>query len=515
MITRSVRVGLMVSGIALMASLPAAGVPVPKDGAKPPDVEVRPAPDYRSARDQLADRLADIESAVARLDKGGKKEEAVALGDELVVIRGWIRGPYQPPKSDQPEVHVVGLYEGEYPPGVRHMGNFHPQGAAAVKVTDIARPVILVLCSYEPVKWQVDVAPGVKLDSVVVSGYYAQEVAGLPEKTRVGMHIQADGSPDYFFAYRKTELDSYPRMEAKVKALTEREPASFLGTYAYKGTPFVVGPENEEWRLQHVLLRTADLHRRATRHARAELLARMWQLRFKAIHFVPKERFGEAGAVGAFTPLGPFSDTLTPLPDSVKQVAFDSKGTCYGLGGHEVEQIDLARAEHGKLEMDANLPQLSWPSALAFDSKRGRLLLSSFGGGGHLYAYDPAQKSWSVLAKPGLGVGSLAYAADDDVLYGTELAIGSEGFISAIAQFNPDGARLKQIKLSRPIQAPDRIGRCQIAVVNKHLVILVAPTSRPRDWNTPFETYAYVVEAATGKVLFSSLLEPRKEEKAK
>ena len=33
-----------------------------------------------------------------------------------------------------PEVQVIGVYEGTYPPGVQHKAGFHPQGAVTVKV---------------------------------------------------------------------------------------------------------------------------------------------------------------------------------------------------------------------------------------------------------------------------------------------------------------------------------------------------------------------------------------------
>jgi hypothetical protein len=149
---------------------------------------------------------------------------------------------------------VVGLYEGQYPPGVQHSGDFHPQGAAWVKVTYTAAPVILVLCAYEPVKWHVEAAKDVRIASVILSGYHWQELAGLPAETSVLQLAREANAGAWFFAYKKDrEYDA--GLAAKVRKVTNREIVTFQGMYAFQGQPLLVGPESAEWRTQHILWR--------------------------------------------------------------------------------------------------------------------------------------------------------------------------------------------------------------------------------------------------------------------
>ena len=142
-----------------------------------------------------------------------------------------------------PEVHVVGVYEGTYPPGVQHMAGFHPRGAVTVKVGDVKKPVILVLTSYEPVAWRVE-APKGAVVKVIASGYHKQEVIGLDKGVPVTLISQEAGDRDYFYAYRiaagptapdgerEEAKKSYERLAGRVKELTRQEVKTFQGEYA-------------------------------------------------------------------------------------------------------------------------------------------------------------------------------------------------------------------------------------------------------------------------------------------
>jgi hypothetical protein len=135
--------------------------------------------------------------------------------------------------SSAAELHVIGVYEGEYPPGVQHAAGFHPQGKAAVKVFASSTPVILVVTAYEPVRWKIEVEEGGTIAQLVLAGYHDQEVEGLPASVPV---IKRK-----FFTYDPGD-DEFPQIREELLALTGKPIASFQGVYSYRGKAFLVKP---------------------------------------------------------------------------------------------------------------------------------------------------------------------------------------------------------------------------------------------------------------------------------
>lgn len=142
--------------------------------------------------------------------------------------------PYMPRTVDADELHWVGFYEGSYGYGPRHSGGSHPVGKAGVKVDRPGKTVALVLTAYEPISWQVEVAPGSKVNTVILSGYYKQQLSGVGPKTLVFQSsYETPGPFHYFYAYRKDDKDNpFAESETMVRQLTGLKPASFQGAYA-------------------------------------------------------------------------------------------------------------------------------------------------------------------------------------------------------------------------------------------------------------------------------------------
>ena len=79
-------------------------------------------------------------------------------------------------------LHVISVYEGGYPTGTSHSYNYHPDGRidVTVKNNPNASSVVLVLTSYEPVNWYVDVQKGVKIEKIILSSYEnSSKVSGI------------------------------------------------------------------------------------------------------------------------------------------------------------------------------------------------------------------------------------------------------------------------------------------------------------------------------------------------
>ena len=54
-------------------------------------------------------------------------------------------------------------------------------GTVQVFVMKSAHPIVLVLSSYEPVTWSLQLQNGAKVSHVLLSGYHASQVYGAPD----------------------------------------------------------------------------------------------------------------------------------------------------------------------------------------------------------------------------------------------------------------------------------------------------------------------------------------------
>ncbi|MBI5785323.1 MAG: hypothetical protein HZA64_07700 [Rhodocyclales bacterium] len=158
------------------------------------------------------------------------------------------------------EVHVVGVYKGVLPDGQkdtpwwakcqgdrsdpRAMQDCHARfagqrstGVVSVGVARTGIPVALVLMSYEPVIWKLDVSPRTRLKKVILAGYHGQDISGLP----TGVSVEArtyESSPcsectrqsGYFYAY-KTDSPEYDKAISAIERITGVAPASFQGVH--------------------------------------------------------------------------------------------------------------------------------------------------------------------------------------------------------------------------------------------------------------------------------------------
>jgi hypothetical protein len=84
-------------------------------------------------------------------------------------------------------IHMLGTYQSRNATG--RLGR-HP-GTVAVNVT-ASRPVLLVLTSYEPVEWQIRLAPGSQLAGVLATGMYRSTVTGDVRNTPILINDQQD-----------------------------------------------------------------------------------------------------------------------------------------------------------------------------------------------------------------------------------------------------------------------------------------------------------------------------------
>ena len=97
-----------------------------------------------------------------------------------------------------------------------------------VLVTDTSAPVFLVLTSYNSVMWNIQRAPGVEIDGIIVSAYEGGAIANGVDARRTGF-MGFDGSPNRG-CYLKGRGRSIP-VEARVRAAREMNPEFDVASY--------------------------------------------------------------------------------------------------------------------------------------------------------------------------------------------------------------------------------------------------------------------------------------------
>lgn len=469
------------------------------DFATKPQDDAFAAPLYsRSPLAQLNAMTADIEHRISVMRERGDKRLARNTADLLKQLVSQRAGAY-PVVTAVTEIHMVGLYEAS--------SAHHAIAPARVRVTYTGAPIILTLTSYESVEWQVEVAADVQIEQVIVSGYYEQRVTGLPDSVPVWNESRKQGSQT-LYTYQRTD-SSFRKSAKRFHELTGRSVLTFQGAYRYPGQPFVVGPESSDWRTQHIVARMTPLHAHAASEKNEKARAAAQEIIFEGVYESGTDQPGHGGTAswGQFTPNGPIKDTLVKLPRNYKHVVTDPDAEAwYGLDRGDVVRFKLNGDRPVALPLPFGLPRLSWPCGLTFDSKRGRLLLSSLGGEGFLYAYDVDAKNWSVVASmKGVDTQGLAWSRHDDCLYALSSDHGDRSRRSLV-KLNAEGVVLATVKLGDGLPNLGHHPRCQLIPVDGKIILLGASEPVESGHEKP-PTHSYLVNLKTGAIEYSTKLE--------
>ena len=83
---------------------------------------------------------------------------------------------------------------------------------------------------------------GTHVSTVILSGYYKQQVSGLGPKIPVYQSsYESPGQFHYFYAYSK-EDETFAEAETMVRQLAGWKPDRFQGAYAPDGVVEIIGP---------------------------------------------------------------------------------------------------------------------------------------------------------------------------------------------------------------------------------------------------------------------------------
>lgn len=142
---------------------------------------------------------------------------------------GRLTGPLADIAKDT-QIESVGVYQGSRSAG--RSANATEAGAVEVRIRRSPKPVLLVLSSYEAVRWNLRIEPGARLAGVLVSGYKISQ-----------SHVTGNGSALVMpagssYAY-KPGSNGYSALNLSVQRLTGKQIENFQGSY--EGSTFSVG----------------------------------------------------------------------------------------------------------------------------------------------------------------------------------------------------------------------------------------------------------------------------------
>jgi hypothetical protein len=279
------------------------------------------------------------------------------------------------------------------------------------------------------------------------------------------------------------------------------------------GQSFSIGRTNPDWRAQHVLREMRPLYEEATAHGRAQQRAAVAGERFTAVLRTPlNQRWAGQSAIAEFTPFSAVYDTIRPVDARVEHVTFDpASGRYFGFVDHRAYEID---PESGEMTImpgqPLDNPEVSWPSGMAFDTNRRRLIVATLGGAGEFYSYELDARRWSLLASlNNLDLQGLTYVESEDAFYGMSRGGNGgsepEALVPDLVRFDAQGRVTGRVSIATRLPMEGNWGH-QLFTVGDKVGLL---TQAVADLDHPLEDLAsrfLLIDPATGDVTYSGIM---------
>jgi hypothetical protein len=383
------------------------------------------------------------------------------------------------------EVHIVGVWP--------DVPNDQP---ITIKVDRPGKRVILALGAQRNAAWRILEAPDTKVEKIIVTGYrnyLAQARQTFVEKPKHAEIEDAYYEPYFVPVQPPLPADIEQRdFRRALRALHRRtgiDPTSFHGVQE-PGAEVIIKSGESDHRLAYEYPQPT-----------AEKLA---DLRFHALHVL-----GDRCSYGEFTLKGPLEPTLVPLSASVDEIAFAPELNQYfGVGDHEISRIDVRERKATKLDEKAGAPHLTWPNALAYDTKRKRLVVGDWR---ELFAYDPEANKWKrwALHDSTMAIASMVYSPSDDTFYavGTKEDRERRKIANFLQVRAPDGTVWHEFAMGEPMFAgaivfPVGQTGTQLKMVGDQLVLLTTPPIFSGD--EAGQRFIFLIDPKTGKSVLAS-----------
>ena len=327
----------------------------------------------------IVNPAASVPAAALRLDDGAlpqsvaKPPAALAENAEVVVISGYEA------KDQAANGTVVNVF-----------------------INRPGKSVLLVLTSYEKIAWRVNAGEGTLINGILISSYEPSSVRSNPP-----VPVYRTKLP---YSYRKDSADFASLLNGVNSLFGIQKVDVFRGEYS----------------LPNII--TVD--RLDPPQASLTVQGEQPQAPVRGMRFDLTN--GDFDKV-RWSLEGPVDGTAQVILSPDKSVKSEQDKRIYRIVSHSFTVFDPASSRQVELQMPDNFPRLSWPTAVAYDSKRHFVTLVSLGGEGFLYRYDTNAGRWlDFRSLDNIDINSLAYdeVADRYVAWTTDgslLFIASDG----------------------------------------------------------------------------------------
>lgn len=447
--------------------------------------------DSRPVAARLAARIAELNREAALQTTLGNPAAAANIAAVVANLQAWQSGAAAIPPAASAEVHAVSFYEGA-PPAAAGLPR-----TARIQLTRSGNPVILLLNAYESITWTLDPLPaGVAIAQIVLLSYDPQVINGVPAGVPVTLIDQNGGGTWY-----GSPGDLEGRVDVAAQCLTRfgSLPVTFTGSYTAPAAALEVGPGSTAWRDQWVLWAAIAQGQALNSGTFASLIAAYAGQLFYPLLTPAMQSFGSSALVAA-SPVGVLTPPIVNV-GSVTNYAIGAGPAVYVLQNRVPSTFDPGTLTATAIPPNPALPAFSWVCGLAHDPLRNRVIVSTFGGAGTLYAYDAGAAAWSVLA--GLNnadLGAIVYHPALDALFALDTGVfGGGPFL--LRRYDANGAPVATFTLGLSTWG-GAIDNFQMYVLGTNLA-LVGPAKSLLGTRV---RHAFVIDPASADIVFAGFL---------
>ena len=286
------------------------------------------------------------------------------------------------------ELHFVGVYEGPRKGG-------DPNDVRAIIPVEVDRPgasVVLVLTSYDAVRWRVHASTATKIESITLGGHRTER-----SEVRLGEEVyeKAVRKPDLPYAYESKGPAFRTIVETLPASFGLERISSFTGKYGAPAAGFTIP-------------KTIAADPRLRPDYLASVVAKPASL--------PKISFplALAGKPGLYSLTGEKIGDIAHVNDRRSAYVADLN-LVYSFSNDGFTSRALQGGKQRTITPPVTLEEISWPTSATWDSKRNRLVGLTLGGEGFIYAYDLEKGAWSPsISLNNIDTDAIEYDRDTD-----------------------------------------------------------------------------------------------------
>lgn len=282
-------------------------------------------------------------------------------------------------------------------------------GVGSIVKVIVDRPrsnVLLVLTSYDTVTWQVEATQHTRISAILVGGYKKSQLV-----SKLNINAYRVSLP---YSYKKNNKNFVAALSKLYQWFGIDKVDVFRGSYKLPAELRITNldPVSEELTLQgHAVQRSKQI-------TQFNLLDSDYNI----IQFTQD---------GSYNNSSPITNAVMLDIDNI-----------YRIADNGIERFSKASNKVVKIPLAPDFPPFSWPSGIAWDSKRNIISVVSFGGEGYLYRYDVANNKWlDVRSLNNEDIHYLTYDAEADRY------VGWQSFSKELIFISPEGNFLFKKKL--------------------------------------------------------------------